>query len=80
MEALVLIKLQSDASPLELMNEVSQLEEVEECFLVSGEWPIVARIKFKEMDEITSFVVNKLPKLGKIIDTNTLIVLDKKSK
>ncbi len=72
-----MIKAQSDASPLEVMNEIGEMEEVEEVLLVSGDWPIIARIKFNKMEEVTSFIINKLPKIGKIVDSNALIILDK---
>ncbi|MCW1292905.1 MAG: Lrp/AsnC ligand binding domain-containing protein [Candidatus Parvarchaeota archaeon] len=79
MEALILLKLKSESSPIDIMNELIKLDNVQECMFVAGEWPVILRVNVENMEEISSIVINKLSKYN-IQDTDTILILEKVSK
>jgi len=77
--ALIYIKLKEGGqfSPLEVGMDISNINEVNEVLLVSGEWPIIIRVTCKDMVELSNFVISKLGDIKGIEKTDTVIIMDK---
>ncbi len=77
--ALIYIKLKEGGqfSPLEVGMDMSNINEVNEVLLVSGEWPIIIRVTCKDMVELSNFVISKLGDIKGIEKTDTVIIMDK---
>ncbi|OSY87536.1 AsnC family transcriptional regulator [Tenacibaculum holothuriorum] len=56
-------------------REINKLEEVTECFHVSGEYDYILKIYVKDMDEYREFMVNKLTVLKHIGSTHSTFTI-----
>ena len=57
-------------------REVLKLEEVSECFHVSGDYDYILKIYVKDMDEYRSFMVTKLTAIKYIGSTHTTFAIE----
>lgn len=57
-------------------REIKRLEEVTECFHVSGDYDYVLKIYVKDMDAYREFMVNKLTALKHIGSTHSIFTID----
>ena len=60
----------------EVLKKVQNFEEVKDSNIIYGEWDVVMKIKVKNIEEITAFVVDKLRKIKPVKLTSTMIVAD----
>ncbi|WP_064965879.1 Lrp/AsnC family transcriptional regulator [Tenacibaculum ovolyticum] len=56
-------------------KEINKLEEVTECFHVSGDYDYILKIYVKDMDEYREFMVNKLTALKHIGSTHSTFTI-----
>lgn len=56
-------------------REINKLEEVAECFHVSGDYDYILKIYVKDMDEYREFMVNKLTALKHIGSTHSTFTI-----
>ena len=56
-------------------REINKLEEVSECFHVSGDYDYILKIYVKDMDEYREFMVNKLTILKRIGSTHSTFTI-----
>jgi len=56
-------------------REINKLEEVTECFHVSGDYDYILKIYVKDMDEYREFMVNKLTVLKHIGSTHSIFTI-----
>lgn len=57
-------------------NEITQLEEVLECFHVSGEYDYLLKVLVKDMEQFRTFMVTKLTTLQHIGSTQSSFVIN----
>ena len=58
-------------------REILKLEEVSECFHVSGDYDYILKIYVKDMDEYRSFMVTKLTTIKYIGSTHSIFTIEK---
>ncbi|CAM1334062.1 Lrp/AsnC family transcriptional regulator [Tenacibaculum aestuariivivum] len=56
-------------------REINKLEEVTECFHVSGDYDYILKIYVKDMDEYRQFLINKLTVLKHIGSTHSIFTI-----
>ena len=56
-------------------KEIKKLEEVTECFHVSGDYDYILKIYVKDMEEYREFMVNKLTALKHIGSTHSIFTI-----
>ncbi len=56
-------------------REINKLDEVTECFHVSGDYDYILKIYVKDMDEYREFMVNKLTALKHIGNTHSTFTI-----
>jgi len=57
-------------------KEILKLEEVSECFHVSGDYDYILKIYVKDMDEYRAFIVNKLTAIKYIGSTQSTFTIE----
>ena len=67
-------KAMRQALEFDVLNKINNLKEVEEAYLLFGEWDLLIKINSKDPEELASFVVNKIRKIPEIKLTSTMIV------
>lgn len=79
-ELLVLshIKLEkhSQQNIAQFEKKVLELNEVQECFHVSGDYDYILKMNFQNMDVYRDFMVNKLTKIPSIGSTHSIFVIN----
>jgi len=73
MEAYVLLSL-VDASERRILEEFTDMKEVEEAHILFGEWDLILKIKGENPEDIATFVMDKVRKRDGVELTSTLIV------
>ncbi|MEM5772818.1 MAG: Lrp/AsnC ligand binding domain-containing protein [Candidatus Aenigmatarchaeota archaeon] len=58
----------------EILTQIAKFPEVEEAHIISGNWDILIKVAMDSVDEIGSFVVDKLRKVKGIEKTITCMV------
>ena len=56
-------------------REINKLEEVTECFHVSGDYDYILKIYVEDMDEYREFMVNKITALKHIGSTHSIFTI-----
>ena len=77
MEALIFVEVSQGASAIEIAKAVSNDEKVTEVMLISGQWDLLVRLKYSNIEELSNFVVSQLRKEKGVGRTDTTIVLNK---
>ncbi len=77
MEALIFVEVTQGQSTIEIAKDVSQDEKVSEVMLISGQWDLLIRLKYNNIEELSNFVVSQLRKEKGVGKTDTTIVLNK---
>ena len=67
-------KERKQALEFDVLSKINNLEEVEEAYLLFGEWDILIKVNGKDPEHLASFVVNKIRKIPEIKLTSTMIV------
>lgn len=58
-------------------KEILKLDEVSECFHVSGDYDYILKVYVKDMDEYRAFMVNKLTAIKYIGSTHSTFTIEK---
>ncbi len=77
MEALIFVDISEGSSAIEVANAISSNENVSEVLLISGQWDLLIRLKYSNIEELSNFVVSQLRKEKGVGRTDTTIVLNK---
>jgi len=73
----VSFKYNSDIpSQREAANKIAAMAEVQDVYIVTGDWDILVKVKARNVDEIGGFVIDRLRKLSGIEKTYTMFVFD----
>lgn len=60
-----------------ILEKIRKLKEVEEAYLLFGEWDLIIKIKgIKNPQELANFVINKIRSIKEIKLTSTMIVAE----
>ena len=70
--AFVLIKV-TRGGELGITDMLNDMEEIEDVSLLYGEYDAILKIKTKSMEDLQSFLVNKLRTIDGVDKTSTLI-------
>jgi len=68
----VLLKIDA-ARAKEILNEIKDIEEVKNAFLVFGRYDMVVMLEAKSIEDIGRVVIEKIAKIPGIRSTETLI-------
>lgn len=72
-----LIGVKVDTKSIEdFANEAKEFNNVEDVFLVTGEYDIIVKVKFPSYGELKDFIVSKLSKLDGVLKTETMMVVN----
>jgi DNA-binding Lrp family transcriptional regulator len=77
MEALIFVEVSQGSSAIEIAKEISGDDKVTEVMLISGQWDLLVRLKYNNIEELSNFVVSQLRKEKGVGRTDTTIVLNK---
>jgi DNA-binding Lrp family transcriptional regulator len=77
MEALIFVEVSQGQSTIEIAKAISSDEKVTEVLLISGQWDLLIRLKYSNVEELSNFVVSQLRKEKGVGRTDTTIVLNK---
>ncbi len=77
MEALIFAEIEEGKSVIEIAKRVAEIKGVEEVILISGQWDLMIRFGYENMDELSNFVVSELRREKGVGKTDTTIVLNK---
>ena len=76
--AFVLIKTDPASMP-EVVKAIRAVVGVDEAEMVYGNYDIVAKVKVETMDELKQILAYKIRKIDKVLTTQTILVVEKKS-
>jgi DNA-binding Lrp family transcriptional regulator len=65
-----------ELSQKELAEKISKFSQVQDVFIVSGEWDLVLKVTEKDVNSLGEFVTEKLRKIPEVDKTETMIVLN----
>ncbi len=72
-----LIGVQVDTKSIDnFAKQAREFSNVEDVFLVTGEYDIIAKVKFPSYEELKEFIINKLSKLEGVLKTETMMVVN----
>ena len=60
----------------EILAKIKGLTEVKDSHMIYGEWDVIIKIEVKDVESITSFVVDKLRGIDAVKLTSTMIVAE----
>ena len=60
----------------QVATELEKVPEIEEVYLVYGEWDLIVKIKAKTIKELKEIVIKKIRALPAVETTSTLVVTD----
>ena len=63
-------------SQREIAKKISQIPNVQDVHIITGDWDLLLKIKGKNMDEISSFVIDRLRTIKGVDKTLTLSCFD----
>ena len=76
--AFVLINTEPASMP-EVAKAVRAVAGVDEAEMVYGLYDVVAKVKVETMDELRQIIAYKIRRIEKVLSTQTILVVDKKS-
>ncbi len=76
MKAFVLISLK-EGNERELLEELKELKEVKNAYILFGEWDLIAEVELRSAEELGSFVMEKIRNREDVRLTSSLIVAGK---
>ncbi len=72
-----LIGVKVDTKNIEnFAKKAVEFNNVEDVFLVTGEYDIMVKVKFPSYGELKDFIINKLSKLDGVLKTETMMVVN----
>ncbi len=60
-----------------ILEELNKLSEIQEVYMLFGEWDLLARAQIETSEELGDFVVNKIRSIEGVKTTSTQIVAKK---
>jgi len=77
-KALTLIKYDpsSGISQRDLLYELLKFEYVEKGFIITGEWDLLIITRFRNIEEMSDFILQKLRNIRGVKETYTMVVLE----
>ena len=60
----------------EILSKVKDFSEIKDVHMIYGEWDVIIKIEVKNVESITSFVVDKLRGIDAVKLTSTMIVAE----
>lgn len=80
----VWIMIRLDQSSMAVFSEFGQtvkdFDEIEECFLMTGDFDVMMKVRVKDMEAYQHFMRTKLPNLPGIIQTKSQVVIEEVKK
>ena len=67
---------EGEISQREVARKIAAFSEVQEVHIITGDWDMVLKVKLRNVDELGSFVVDKLRMVKGVDKTLTCVVLD----
>ena len=58
----------------EILEKILKLKDVEEAKIIFGEWDILIKVKERNTEELSTFVLDKIRSMPEVKLTSTLIV------
>jgi len=74
-KAIVLINTDIGAEE-EVLNQLSNLEGVEEAYIVYGVYDIVAKVEAETTEKLKEIVTSKIRKIPKVRSTLTMVIVE----
>lgn len=71
----VKLKQHTQDNVVQFENQITLLEEVLECYHISGEFDFLLKVIFSDMKEYREFMVEKITSLKQIGSTHTMFVI-----
>ena len=73
--AIILINTEIGAEE-EVFNQLAQIPNIHEAYIVYGVYDIVAKVEAEDMDKLKEVIAAKIRKLPKVRSTLTMIVVE----
>jgi DNA-binding Lrp family transcriptional regulator len=73
--ALVLIDTDSYSAE-EVLQELRACEEVQECFMVTGNYDVVAKVEGKTLDQLVDIINRRIEHLFQVKETLSMIIIE----
>jgi DNA-binding Lrp family transcriptional regulator len=74
-KALVLIDTDSYSAE-EVLQELRACEEVQECFMVTGNYDVVAKVEGKTLDQLVDIINRRIEHLFHVKETLSMIIIE----
>ena len=74
-KALVLIDTDSYSAE-EVLQELRACEEVQECFMVTGNYDVVAKVEGKTLDQLVDIINRRIEHLFQVKETLSMIIIE----
>jgi DNA-binding Lrp family transcriptional regulator len=73
--ALVLIDTDSYSAE-EVLQELRACDEVQECFMVTGNYDVVAKVEGKTLDQLVDIINRRIEHLFQVKETLSMIIIE----
>lgn len=73
MIAFALISLR-ECNEKEVLDKIADLSEVEDAFILFGEWDLIAKVNVENAEELGTFMMDKIRSIPEVKLSSTLIV------
>jgi DNA-binding Lrp family transcriptional regulator len=73
--ALVLIDTDSYSAE-EVLQELRAWDEVQECFMVTGNYDVVAKVEGKTLDQLVDIINRRIEHLFQVKETLSMIIIE----
>lgn len=72
-----MVHLKTDTEKIEaISNILSQLNFVEDIYLVTGTWDMIIKVRFPDINQMRNFLIKELRNVDGIKDTYTSMVIN----
>ena len=65
-------------SAAEVLRELSSCEEVQECFMVTGAYDVVAKVEGETFDQLVDIINRRIKRLFQVQETLSMIIIEPK--
>jgi len=71
-----MVQIKADTEKIEdISSHLSKLNFVEDIYLVTGNWDMVLKVRFPDMNQMKSFLIKDIRKIDGVKDTYTSMVI-----
>jgi DNA-binding Lrp family transcriptional regulator len=75
----ILVLINTDAySAEEVLQELRAYQEVQECFMVTGAYDIVANVEGETFDQLVNVINSRIKRLFQVQETLSMIIVEPK--